>query len=108
MAQVDEQRQVLLARLAEHEVAQWLLTALDRRRLGDLVGRQRVDRVLLDLREGRRHHEDRQEEGDAHKDLVGRRRGRAEAGADEAEDDQDPREPGDREQHRRHIETEIR
>src|SRR3954462_7018152 len=43
---VDEQREVLVARLAEHEVAQRLLPALDRRRLADLVRGERVDRVL--------------------------------------------------------------
>src|SRR4051794_4594609 len=95
---VDEQREVLVARLAEHEVAQRLLAALDGPRLADLAGAQRVDRVLLDLGEGRRHHEDREEEGDAHEHLVGRACRRAEAGADEAEHDQDAGEARDREQ----------
>src|SRR5436190_8987178 len=49
--EVHEQRQVLLARLAEHEVAQRLLAAIDRLGLADLVSGQRVDGVLLDLRE---------------------------------------------------------
>src|SRR3954451_8644444 len=99
--EVDEQRQVLLARLAEHEVAQRLLTAVDRLRLRDLARAQRIDGVLLDLRQRRRHHEDREEERDAHQHLVGRRGRRAQAGADEAEDDEDAREAGDREQQRR-------
>src|SRR3954470_17599063 len=99
--EVDEEREVLLPRLAEHEVAQRLLAALDRRRLGDLVVRQRIDRVLLDLRQRRRHDEDRQEERDADQDLVGRRGRRAQAGPDEAQDDEDAREARDREQQRR-------
>src|SRR5438270_545056 len=90
----------VVARLTEHEVAQRLLTALDRLRGVDLVRGQRVDGVLLDLVEGGRHDEDRQEERDADQHLVRRRGGRAEAGADEPEDDEDPREAGDREQER--------
>src|SRR3954467_642277 len=81
--EVDEQRQVLLARLAEHEVAQRLLAAVDRLGLADLARGQRVDGVLLDLRERGRHHEDREEEGDADEHLVGRRGRRAQRGADE-------------------------
>src|SRR3954471_16765841 len=57
LGEVDEQREVLVARLAEHEVAQRLLPALDGLRLGDLAGGQRVDGVLLDLRQRRGHHE---------------------------------------------------
>src|SRR3954467_2637029 len=96
--ELDEQREVLVARLAEHEVAQRLLTAVDRLCLGDLAGGHGVDRVALDLGERRGHHEDREEERDADQHLVGRRARRAQARADEPEDDQDPREAGDREQ----------
>ena len=71
---------------------------LKRRRLGDLLGAQRVDRLLLDLVEGRRHHEDRQEQRDADEHLVRRRGRRAEAGADEAQDDEDAGEAGEREE----------
>src|SRR3954468_10197840 len=98
--ELREQRQVLVARLLEHELAQRLLALLDRLRLADLVVAQRVDRVLLDGREGRGHHEDREEDGDAHQHLVRRSCGRAQAAADEAEDDQDAREARDREQQR--------
>src|SRR5205807_43533 len=44
----------------------------------------------------------RQEQRDSDQDLVRRRGLRAEALADEAQDDQDAREAGDREQQRRH------
>ena len=63
---------------------------------------QRVDGVRLDLGEGRRHHEDGEEQRDADQDLVGRRGRRAQAGADEAEHHEDAREAGDAEQQRRH------
>src|SRR4051794_4357138 len=96
-----EQRDVLLTRLVEHELAHRLFGALERDLLGDGVLLQRVVGVVLDLLERRAHHEQRQEERDADEHLVRRRRRRAEAGADEAEDDEDAREAGDREQQRR-------
>src|SRR5256885_12590825 len=76
--ELGEEGEVLLPRLLEHELAQRLLTSLDRGRLRDLVVAQRVDGVLLDRREGGRHHEDRQEHRDAHEHLVRRRRRGAE------------------------------
>src|SRR3954462_3121049 len=102
LGEVHEQRQVLGPRLAEHELAQRLLAAVERLGLRDLVLGERVDGVLLDLGEGRRHHEDGEEQRDADQDLVRRRRRSAQAGADEAQDDEDAREAGDAEQQRRH------
>src|SRR4030095_7218132 len=85
----------------ETVLALWLLAALEGLRLADLVLLERVDGLLLDLREGRRHDEDRQEQGDADEHLVGRRALRAHALADEAQDDDDAREGGDAEEQRR-------
>src|SRR4051794_36602852 len=93
-----EQRDVLLTRLVEHELAHRLFGALERDLLGDGVLLQRVVGVVLDLLERRAHHEQRQEERDADEHLIRRRRRRAEPGADEAEDDEDAGEAGDGEQ----------
>jgi hypothetical protein len=75
-----------VARLVEHELAHRLLGAPECDRLGDLVALERIERVLLDLREARRHHEDGQEQRDAHEHLVGRRARRAQALAHEAQE----------------------
>ena len=101
LRRAGEQRDVLRARLVEHELAQRLLGALERLGLRDLPGCERVEGVRLDLVEGRRHHEDRQEQRDADEHLVRRRGRRAQARADEAEDDEDAGEAGDREEERR-------
>src|SRR4051812_25452786 len=98
LAELHEESEVGRPRLAEHELAQRLLAAVEGLRLGDLVLLERIDGVLLDLREGGRHDEDRQEEGDADEHLVGRRALRAHALADEAQDDDDAREGGDAEE----------
>ena len=100
--ELREQREVLRARLVEHELAQRALGAVEGLRLRDLVLAQRLDRVLLDRLNVGIITKMRQEERDADQHLVRRRGRRAEARADEAEDDQDAREAGDREQQRRH------
>src|SRR3954468_12355695 len=102
LAELGEQREVLRARLVEHELAHRPLGPMKGLLLRDLALLQRHDRVVLDLRERREHHEEGQEQRDADQDLVRRGARSAEAGADEAEDDQDAREAGDREEQRRH------
>src|SRR5947209_17000140 len=101
LGQADEQRQVLGAGLLEHELAQRLLPALERLGGGDLLVDQRLVGVLLDRADRRGHDEQGQEQRDAHQHLVGRGVLGAQGLADEAQDDQDPGEPGDREQDRR-------
>src|SRR6185437_11750120 len=96
--EVDEQLDVLGARLLEHELAHRDLGAFQRLLRADVMRRQRFDRRLLDRADRRRHHEDRQEQGDPDEHLVRGRVGRAERGADEPEHDQDAAEAGDREE----------
>ena len=99
LGEAGEQREVLRPRLVEHELAHRLLRALERRAPGRSSRRWSGSNAsFLICVEGRRHHEDRQEQRDADEHLVGRRGGRAEAGADEAEDDDDAGEAGEREQ----------
>src|SRR3954471_13441188 len=52
VGELHEQREVLRARLLEHELAQRLLTALERHLLRDLVRRQRVDGLFFHRGEG--------------------------------------------------------
>src|SRR3954469_15150596 len=101
LRELHEQREVAVVRLLEHELADRLLRALDRLLLVDLLRLERLGGVVVDRLDRRHHHEDRQEQRDADEHLVRRRGRRAEARADEAQDDEDPREARDGEEQRR-------
>src|SRR5581483_9667707 len=97
----DEQRQVGVARLLEHERADRLEPAHDRLARVDLVPLVGLDGDVVDRADGRRHHEHREEERDPDEHLVRRARLRPERVPDEPEHDQDPREARHHDEHAR-------
>ena len=81
----------------------------DRLVLVDRAGHVGLDRVVVDLGEGRGHHEQRQEEREAQEHLVGRQLRDADGAPEQRQHDDDPGEAGRQQQDRRRtIERTVR
>src|SRR5579875_1794810 len=98
---VDEEREVLLAGLPQHELPQRVPGAGECFAVADLLVQVRLERLRLDAGEDRPHHEERQEERERDHDLVGRHRLHADRLAEEREHDHDAHEGGERHEDRR-------
>jgi hypothetical protein len=101
VGQLHIQREVGLAGLLHHEGLQRAGAGVERLAHRDPVFRQRQVGVGIDLVQHRAHHEQRQEQGQAHHHLVGRRGLRAQRLAQQRQDDDDAGEAGHHQQRRR-------
>ena len=93
--QALEQSHILFSNLTEHEFPERLDDCGERVLLTDLIVHERLQAILPGAVEGRRHDKEGHEQGQADENEIGRRALQAEAGAQERERDDEPREACD-------------
>nr|WP_297806793.1 hypothetical protein [Tepidiforma sp.] len=93
--ELEEEGEVLLAGLLEHELAKGGFAALEGLLLGDGAGEVGLDRLVVDGLDLGGHDEGGEEEGHPDENLVRRQLGDADGVPDEGEDDDDAGEGGD-------------